>query len=151
MKLSRKIVAAAFVMSALTALRAAPPTAADTRAEAVRYLHLDDKTAREYAQNLDPTTAAALLSQVRAEARTRNPDVDRLSYLIAHLESQHAIALAQKRLNNLLLVIGLTVGLFAAFLSYLLISQKKSFSRIALLMARPPAPDTRPAAVYRGE
>lgn len=144
------LVCVATLVLSLTHLTAEPDSLTAVRAQAGRYLQMNEKGAREYAEKLDPGAAAALLSQVRAQARPRNPDVDRLSYLVAHLESQHAVALAQKRLNNLLLVIGLTITLFATFLTYVLISQRRNLIRIHNLLVEKPSGSTA-GTVYRGE
>lgn len=117
--------------------------------QARQYMALPPAAAREFALGLGSAEAAALLSQVRTIARERNPDVDRLAYLIAQLESQRATELAQLRLNNLLLVILLTVGLLGAFLTYMLFAQRQALSRLAKVVPKE-GPKQTAGEVYRG-
>ncbi len=142
---------ALFCFSATHQRTVAEPAELQTlRADAVRYLELDPKAAREHAGRLSAVQAAALLSQVQLLARTRNPDIDRLSYLVRQLEEQRATEVAQRRLDNLLLVIGLSLVLFTGFLVYVLLQQRRDLARAAQLLARH-TPNAGSGPVYRGE
>lgn len=112
-------------------------------------LAMPDQAAREAISKLTPEEAIALLSQVRAVARPRNPEVDRITLLITHLERIRAVEREQRRLNNLLIVIGVILGLFWIFLAYVFFDQRRTLR--ALQASRPESGSGPIREVYRGE
>ena len=112
-------------------------------------LAMPDQAAREQISRLTPEQAVALLSQVRAVARPQNPAVDRLTLLITHLERIRAVEREQRRLNNLLIVIGVILGLFWIFLAYVFFDQRRTLR--ALQVSRPGLETGPNSEVYRGE
>src|SRR5262245_35694153 len=112
---------------ALSGTIAAPqtPEQPDRLKNARDFLKLDLKGAEEFANKLSPEETRSLQSQILQLSKARNPDVEKLNYLLLHLASLNANALGQTRLNNLLLVIMLTVILFSAFLFFVFWNQRK--------------------------
>ncbi len=118
--------------------------------EARRVMALQPEAAKKHIATLSPTEARNLLSQVRFIARKNNPDLDKVYYLVQHLETLKATDLAQRRLNNLLLVLGLTLLLFTAFLGYVILDQRRTMIRLKQMLGNR-ASESPAGDVYRGE
>ncbi len=105
------------------------PLAAQTREEAIAkartFLALKPDEARAYIQTLSAPEARALSSQILQLSRAKNPDMEKLAPVLEHLANIAALETGQKRLNNLLLVIVLTLVLFSAFLAFTLLDQRR--------------------------
>ncbi len=81
-------------------------------------------------KKLKSEEAKKMISAIRYVSRSRNPDMDHLYLVLRHLAGIEANALAQKRLQNLLWVIGLSLFLFSSFLVYVFIEQKQAMKLI---------------------
>lgn len=81
-------------------------------------------------ENLGKEESKELISQIRAIARTNNPDLDKVYFLVSHLEEIQAVEKEQARLASLVWVYGLGFILFSVFLSYLLFEQRKIYRDI---------------------
>ncbi len=139
-------------------LRAQPAAAPDAAgavdlSRARRLLAMEGLAAKEEIQHLNEDEAREVLSQIMFLARPGNPDLDRVYLLARHLEEIQATALAQRRLDSLLWVVGLTLLLFVLFLTYVLFDQRRAMRELRELLAeaRDQAPQARPVNVYRGE
>jgi len=110
---------------------------------------MDAMEAKALIETMSESDASSALSQIRALARPANPDLDRAYYLLEHLERIRASELAQKRLNNLLLVIGTTMFLFIAYLTFILFSQRRILAKLGVTTSGKPA--EKRDTVYRGE
>jgi len=114
-----------------------------------KLLKMDAMEAKALIETMSESDASSALSQIRALARPANPDLDRAYYLLEHLERIRASELAQKRLNNLLLVIGTTMFLFIAYLTFILFSQRRILAKLGVTTSGKPA--EKRDTVYRGE
>lgn len=114
-----------------------------------KLLKMDAMEAKALIETMSESDASSALSQIRALARPTNPDLDRAYYLLEHLERIRASELAQKRLNNLLLVIGTTMFLFIAYLTFILFSQRRILAKLGVTTSGKPA--EKRDTVYRGE
>ena len=117
-------------------------------------LRLPPKDALSLIQKLSPSAAALHLSQIRYIARRRNPDIDRLYFLVRHLESLSATDLAQRRLNNLLWVIAFSLLLFSVFLFYIYMNQRRALEDMKAVLAEKKKERQKKSAqepIYRGE
>jgi hypothetical protein len=74
--------------------------------------------------------AKELITQIRAKARKNNPDIDKLYFLISHLEEIQAVEKEQARLESLIWVYVLGFALFSGFLFYITISQRKAIREL---------------------
>ncbi|MCC5816010.1 MAG: hypothetical protein JJT78_14760 [Leptospira sp.] len=74
--------------------------------------------------------AKELITQIRAKARETNPDIDKLYFLISHLEEIQAVEKEQARLVSLIWVYVLGFALFSGFLFYTTISQRKAIREL---------------------
>jgi len=118
-----------------------------------KYLQADLKSAEKIAQELSSREAAAMLTQILALTRDRNPDIDRLYYLLKQVETMRATEQAQTRLNYLLYVLGFTLFLFTAFFAYVVVDQKRNMDALRLLLEKAPkdGDSSEAETVYRGE
>lgn len=115
-------------------------------------LAMEGLAAKEAIKDLSEAEARELVTQVLYLAREKNPDIDRVYLLVQHLEAIRATELAQRRLNSLLWVLGLTLALFGVFLIYVLFDQRRTLREVrALIDADSAAPQSPAAPVYRGE
>lgn len=137
------------------ALQAQPDSQDPELAEARRLLELPQDQLPAEVERLSADQAAELVSQIRFLGRPENPQIDRLYIVLRHLESLRATELAQRRLNNLLLVLGLTLVLFTAFLVYVMLDQRRSIRTLQSLLQTDARNRSGAAAddtpVYRGE
>ena len=78
---------------------------------------------------MDSETSSIILSQLRFALRNKNPDIDKFYFLISKLEQNNATILAQKRLNNLLIVITFCLTLFSSFVFYVWLDQKNIYKK----------------------
>ncbi len=131
----------------------AAQNAAEKELETTRaLLAMDAGQMKARIESMSGEEAARVLSQVRFIVKDKNPDADKIYYVLEHLESVRASELAQRRLNNLLLVIVLTLTLFVGYMLFLHVDQRRAVRRMEAILAG----STRPAAkgersVYRGE
>jgi len=88
-------------------------------------LRLSDNEIKTQIQGMSRSEAEAAKSNVLNLVRPRFKEADRVSYLIEHLAQMSATEREQRRLNNLLLVIILTLVLFAAFIAWVLFDQRR--------------------------
>ena len=95
-------------------------------AEARQLLKMSAPKAYQKIKHLNAKQATRLISEIRYLSRAKNPDIDRLYPLMHHLANIQATTLAQKRLENLLWVIGSSLFLFCSFFVYVLITQKRA-------------------------
>lgn len=114
-------------------------------------MQLSDKEALLAIEKLKPQTARELLSQIRHAYRKNNPQLDKLYYLLKHLERLQATSLAQKRLKNLLWVIGLTWLIFSIFFAYIMIDQKRIGRKFQKKLQNQALTKETHAQIYRGE
>lgn len=110
--------------------------------EARAFLKKDRAAATEYASHLSGEQARALADQILFISRPGHPQIDHLNYLLSHLAQISANETGQKRLNNLLLVIVLTLVLFSCFLAFVLLDQRKIIRALNASMERPPIPSS---------
>ena len=94
------------------------------------FLKLDDATAKKTMETMPKEEAKALASQIIQLSKTRNPEILKLHYVLEHLASISANELGQTRLNNLLLVILLTVCLFSGFLIFVFLDQRRVIAQL---------------------
>ena len=113
-----------------------------------KLLRLSPKETIEEIKGFNIQKIKTSISQIRYLTRDRNPDIDRLYLLLKALENLEATKLAQKRLNNLLWVIGLSLLLFSSFLFYLWWDQKKCWQRLEKAEKVKPS---KPKEVYKGD
>lgn len=95
-------------------------------------------------QRMSKTEAAEASSNILNQVRPKFKQADHLQYLLKHLAQIEATEREQKRLNNLLLVIFLTVALLAGFFIYVLLDQRKWMAQLARL--QPPLESNQLAA-----
>lgn len=128
-------------------------TAAEKELESTKaLLALDAPQMKARIESMSGEEASRVLSQIRFLVRDKNPDVDRIYYVMEHLESVRASDLAQRRLNNLLLVIALTLTLFVGYMIFLHVDQRRAVKRMeAILSGTSGGADKTKPAVYRGE
>lgn len=97
-------------------------------------LKMDEAAAKEEIKKLSESETKAIITQVIYLSRAKNPDIDHLYYLLDHLETVRATALAQRRLDNLLIVFFLTLALFTGILIYTIADQRSSIKKLTLLL-----------------
>ena len=132
----------------------AKPAAGPDLSRARELLAMEGLAARAAIEQLSEQEAKELVTQVLYVARPGNPDLDRAFLLVQHLEAIRATALAQRRLNSLLWVVGLTLGLFTLFLIYVLFDQRRALRDMRAMMdseSGGSVDDIPPNLVYRGE
>jgi hypothetical protein len=132
------------------------PLAAQARPDlgfARELLDLPIKAALERVKVLNAGEAEALTTQLLSLTRARNPDVDHVYALVRHLETLRADTQAQNRLNTLLTVLTFTLGLFTAFLLYVLFDQRRSLKSLQKMLSENAGkrPESSSHTVYRGE
>lgn len=117
------------------------------------FLALEEAKLKEEIEKLNVDEAIELSTQIRYLARPTNPQIDRLAVVLQHLETLRATDLAQRRLDQLLLVLGCVLVLFAVFLIYVVVDQRRTVRELQSLLANDPARRTETAQtpVYRGE
>lgn len=118
---------------------------------ASRLLKMTPEEAKKQIEKMSVKETAVMITQIRFITRKHNRDMDRVYYLLKHLESIKANALAQKRLNNLLWVLAISVGLFSAFLIYIILDQKKAIGSLQKLLSGSEENVSRANTVYRGD
>lgn len=130
------------------------PSAAEDRLEPARqFLKLEPVAAKKQIETMSPTEASGLISQIRFLKKQTHPDLDHLYYLLEHLQTLKATALAQKRLNNLLWVLGLTLALFSIFFIYIIWDQRGAIAKLEALSSsiEEKTPTKKAPEIYRGE
>lgn len=113
-------------------LGAAPGEADPARAleHTRRYLSLPPKEFKAATARLSPQEAENLISQIIHLRSKRNPDLVRLHQILRHLETIRATALAQKRLNRLLLVLITILFIFSGVLIHTSLTQRRILKKI---------------------
>ncbi len=156
MKFSRLALFGLFLASGL--LHPAPGFAQTTEAEpdlarAREFLALDEARLKTEVEKLNVDEAIELSTQIRFLARPQNPQIDRLAVVLQHLETLRATDLAQRRLDQLLLVLACVLALFAVFLMYVVIDQRRTVRALQSLLAndQSAAAETARAPIYRGD
>ncbi|MBI3396580.1 MAG: hypothetical protein HY042_12135, partial [Spirochaetia bacterium] len=81
----------------------------------------------------------------------RNPDLDKIVYVLEHAESIRATALAQRRLNNLLIVLVGTLLLFAGYLLFVSFEQRRVIKRLEKVASGRVAQEPERKKVFRGD
>lgn len=120
--------------------------------ESRKLLTLPLQEALSMIKKLSTAEAAVRTSQIRYLARKRNPDIDRLYIILRHLETLRATELAQRRLDNLLWVIAMSLLLFSSFLFYIYINQRRAFRDIQNIVKKQKDSSTAlKPSLYRGE
>ena len=117
-------------------------------------LQLPPQKALSIIKDLSPSEAAIHMSQIRYLVRKRNPDMDRVYFILRHLETLRSTDLAQKRLDNLLWVISSCLLLFSSFLFYIYMKQRSNLRDIGKLLAekqKEKQESTSFVSPYRGE
>lgn len=144
---------AALALAGPAPVNAQTPEPEPDLARARAFLALDEAQLRTEVEKLNVDEAIALSTQIRFLARPQNPQIDRLAVVLQHLETLRATDLAQRRLDQLLLVLGCVLVLFAVFLIYVVIDQRRTVAALQALLASDPArpTDGARAPVYRGE
>ncbi len=102
--------------------------------DARAYLKLSKEEALKHSKKITPENAEELLTQVRFISRQTNPQIDHVYFLLQKLENRVAVDLSQRRLQNLLWVIGLTLFFFSCFLIYIIYAQHKNFASVQQLL-----------------
>lgn len=75
---------------------------------------------------LNKEQAKELVTQIRAIARKEYSDIDKVYFLLSHLEEIQAVEKEQARLKSLLWVYALGFLLFSGFLGYIILAQRKA-------------------------
>jgi len=115
-------------------------------------LAMESREAKELIATLNLKEAQALSSQMSYLMQQKDPSFNRALYIIQHIETLQATALAQKRLNNLLTVLGVVLGLLTLFFIYTLIEQRRLFGRLQTLVSDSNLQVAdKTGEVYRGE
>jgi len=128
----------------------ASPEQEESLKTAKKFLAMDPVTLKAEVENLNANQAAELISQIRYLVKENNPDLDKIYPVLEHLASLKAAELEQKRLNNLLLVIGVIILLFSIYLTYILFDQRKSIAKMQLLLSTETENKVKKKEVYRG-
>ncbi|MEQ8350091.1 MAG: hypothetical protein RH862_01315 [Leptospiraceae bacterium] len=112
---------------------------------------LDPRQAKEFIRGLPERDAIGIYDLLVSEASDRGigPQV---FYLAEHIQTLRATEAAQKRLESLIWVLGLTLLLFAGYLTYVLIDQRRIYRKmLALKEARNSHSSRVQSDVYTGE
>ena len=139
------------LLSILIALALTPHLQGQDLTEAKELLAMEPLQAKEKIESFTAEHARDLISQVRHIGREKYKDVDHLYLLLEHLSTLQATELAQKRLNNLLLVLGLTLALFTMFLIYVIVDQRRTLQKLRTVAGEAGAHQPDKPQVYRGE
>ncbi|HMV78649.1 MAG TPA: hypothetical protein PL048_08980 [Leptospiraceae bacterium] len=97
----------------------------EKKVTASEIMQMQTDSAFEVIGRLNKTETAALITQIRAEAKKEYKDIDKFYLLISHLEKIQSVDEEQKRLKDLNLVYLLALGLFSGFLLYVYFRQRK--------------------------
>lgn len=103
---------------------------ADPKPTAQEFLDMPLDKAFPIISSFTKEESKEMISQIRFIAKVNNPDLDKLYFLISHLEEIQAVQKEQLRLNSLIWVYVLGFGIFSGFLTYLLINQRKTIREI---------------------
>lgn len=123
----------------------------DRLAQAKDLLSMDLLPAKAKIETFNAEHARDLISQIRHLGREHYEDLDHLYLVLEHLSTLEATELAQKRLDNLLLVLGLTLALFTLFLIYVVMDQRKTLSKLHTIVAGIGVERGEKTEIYRGE
>lgn len=156
MNFSRPVIIAliaGFALAGPAPLVAQTSEAEPDLARARSFLALDEAQLKTEVEKLNVDEAIELSTQIRYLARPQNPQIDRLAVVLQHLETLRATDLAQRRLDQLLLVLACVLTLFAAFLIYVIVDQRRTLRALQTLLAGDAArpADGARAPVYRGD
>jgi len=97
----------------------------EKKVTAQEILQMQTDSAFEIIGRLNKTETAALITQIRAEAKKEYKDIDKFYLLISHLEKIQSVDEEQKRLKDLNTVYILALGLFSGLLLYVYFRQRK--------------------------
>jgi hypothetical protein len=103
---------------------------ADSKPTAQEFLDMPLDKAFPIIESFTKEESKEMISQIRFLGKKNNPDLDKLYFVLSHLEEIQAVQKEQSRLNSLLWVYVLGFGIFSGFLAYLLISQRKTIREI---------------------
>ena len=126
-----------------------PPPDSRSLERAREFLTMDESRLPDALAKIDVHEARALIEQVRSVVREKNPDMDRFYIVIRHLEAMRATELEERRARHLWLVLFITVGLFASYLTYVVLDQRRLLRKLGERGVRPS--DLGGQTVYRGE
>lgn len=115
-----------------------------------RLLKLPSQQAIQEIKKMTAKQADRYISEIRFLVRKDNPDLDRVYLILRHLESLKATALSQKRLNNLLWVIAISLFLFSSFLFYIYLNQRSVLKHLEK-EGQKEKKEQVPKTIYRGE
>lgn len=105
-----------------------------TKLSAKELLEMKTEDAVVKISKLNKADSAALITQVRVEAKTNYANIDNFYFLISHLERITAIEEEQERLRSLHLVYGLSLAILMVFLGIILYQQRKAVNHINQLL-----------------
>ena len=100
------------------------------------FLEMPLDKAFPYISRLNKEEARELITQIRAESKKEYPNIDKLYFLLSHLEEIQAVEKEQARLESRFWVFGLGFVLFAGFLFLILIQQRSLFLEISRIRDR---------------
>lgn len=93
-------------------------------------LDLESLERKEYLEQLPQQELETLLSYIKYKYIQKDKNIESVFQIYDIVSNQKGIELSQKRLNNLLWVIGITLFLFSSFVSYVFIQQNKILKHI---------------------
>lgn len=102
--------------------------------QAKELLAMTETEAKATIEKMSRGEAAEASSNILNQVRPRFKQADHVAYLLQHLAQIQATEREQKRLNNLLLVIFLTVALLAGFFIYVLLDQRRWMAQLSRLV-----------------
>ncbi|MBL8021531.1 MAG: hypothetical protein JNM27_17810 [Leptospirales bacterium] len=102
--------------------------------QAKELLAMTETEAKATIEKMSRGEAAEASSNILNQVRPRFKQADHVAYLLQHLAQIQATEREQKRLNNLLLVIFLTVALLAGFFIYVLLDQRRWMKQLSQIL-----------------
>ena len=110
---------------------------------------MNPRMAREAIRALDESTALSIYDIMVARAGEKGVGPQTF-YLAEHIQLLRATEASQKRLESLIWVLGLTLLLFAGYLTYVLIDQRRIYGKLQALQNSSPVREAE-RTVYTGE
>lgn len=93
-------------------------------------IEMDSNKRKEYIEQLTSEEIETLLSFIKFKYIKKDKELEAVFQLYETLANLKSIAISQKRLNNLLLVIIITLLLFSTYVSYVFIQQNKILKKL---------------------
>lgn len=93
-------------------------------------LQMDSTRRKEYIEHLTSEEIETLLSFIKYKYIKKDKELETVFQLYETLANLKSIAISQKRLNNLLIVIIITLLLFSSYVSYIFIQQNKILKKL---------------------